>query len=34
MTLLEKDASKFEQTVRTLAEKIVQYVESSKWSRE
>jgi aspartate/methionine/tyrosine aminotransferase len=34
MTLLEKDVSRFEQTVRTLAEKIVQYVESSKWSRE
>jgi len=34
MTLLEKDVSKFEQTVRTLAEKIVQYVESSKWSRD
>ncbi len=34
MTLLEKDVSRFEQTVRTLADRIVQYVESSKWSRD
>jgi alanine-synthesizing transaminase len=30
ITLLEKDESKFEQTIKTLAEKIVEYVESSK----
>jgi len=30
MTLLEKDPSKFEHIVRTIAEKIVQYIESSK----
>lgn len=30
MTLLEKDVDKFEHTVKTLAEKIVEYVESSK----
>jgi hypothetical protein len=30
MTLLEKDEAKFERVVRTLGEKIVQYVESSR----
>jgi aspartate/methionine/tyrosine aminotransferase len=30
MTLLEKDEQKFERTVRTIGEKVVQYIESSK----
>jgi len=30
MTLLDRDEAKFEQVVRTLAEKIVEYVESSR----
>ena len=30
MTLLEKEADKFEYVVKTIAEKIVQYIESSK----
>ena len=30
MTLLDRDEAKFEQVVRTLAEKIVAYVESAR----
>jgi len=30
LTLLEKDEGKFEKTIHTLAEKIVEYIESSK----
>jgi alanine-synthesizing transaminase len=30
MTLLERDEAKFEHVVRTLGEKIVQYVESTR----